>query len=119
MWRSKRNLSLIHILREPGGCPWDREQNFSSIRANLIEECYEYIEAVDNRDTEGMQEELGDILMQVVFHARMAEEKGLFDLQSVIDGVTEKLIHRHPHVFGETKVKDSDDCLLYTSLSDL
>lgn len=102
---------VMQVLREPGGCPWDREQNFSSIRANLIEECYEYIEAVDNRDTEGMQEELGDILMQVVFHARMAEEKGLFDLQSVIDGVTEKLIHRHPHVFGETKVKDSNEVL--------
>lgn len=102
---------VMQVLREPGGCPWDREQDFSSIRANLIEECYEYIEAVDNRDTEGMREELGDILMQVVFHACMAEEKGLFDLQSVIDAVTEKLIHRHPHVFGDTEVQDSAEVL--------
>lgn len=102
---------VIQVLREPGGCPWDREQDFTSIRANLIEECYEFLEAVDKKDTEGMCEELGDILMQVVFHARMAEEKGMFTLQDVIDGVTHKLIERHPHVFGTVQVRDSGDVL--------
>lgn len=102
---------VMQVLREPGGCPWDREQDFATIRANLIEECYEFLEAVDDQDIHGMAEELGDILMQVVFHARMAEEKGLFTLQDVIDGVTEKLIERHPHVFGTVKVANSDEVL--------
>ena len=102
---------VMQVLREPGGCPWDREQDFATIRANLIEECYEFLEAVDDKDVHGMTEELGDILMQVVFHARMAEEKGLFTLQDVIDCVTDKLIERHPHVFGTVKVKNSDEVL--------
>ena len=102
---------VMQVLREPGGCPWDREQDFSTIRANLIEECYEFLEAVDDEDVHGMAEELGDILMQVVFHARMAEEKGMFTLQDVVDCVTDKLIERHPHVFGTVKVKNSDEVL--------
>jgi|GEM_PF-23946 len=102
---------VMQVLREPGGCPWDREQDFSTIRANLIEECYEFLEAVDDQDVRGMAEELGDILMQVVFHARMAEEKGMFTLQDVIDCVTDKLIERHPHVFGTVKVANSDEVL--------
>ncbi len=102
---------VMQVLREPGGCPWDREQDFETIRANLIEECYEFLEAVDAKDTHGMTEELGDILMQVVFHARMAEEKGMFTLQDVIDGVTDKLIERHPHVFGTVRVANSDEVL--------
>jgi len=102
---------VMQVLREPGGCPWDREQDFDTIRANLIEECYEFLEAVDDKDTHGMAEELGDILMQVVFHSRMAEEKGMFTLQDVIDGVTEKLIERHPHVFGTVKVANSEEVL--------
>ena len=102
---------VMQVLREPGGCPWDREQDFDTIRANLIEECYEFLEAVDDKDPHGMAEELGDILMQVVFHARMAEEKGMFTLQDVIDGVTDKLIERHPHVFGTVKVSNSDEVL--------
>jgi len=102
---------VMQVLREPGGCPWDREQDFGTIRANLIEECYEFLEAVDDKDTHGMAEELGDILMQVVFHSRMAEEKGMFTLQDVIDGVTDKLIERHPHVFGTVKVANSEEVL--------
>ena len=102
---------VMQVLREPGGCPWDREQDFDTIRANLIEECYEFLEAVDDKDTHGMAEELGDILMQVVFHSRMAEEKGMFTLQDVIDGVTDKLIERHPHVFGSVKVANSEEVL--------
>ena len=102
---------VMQVLREPGGCPWDREQDFATIRANLIEECYEFLEAVDDKDVHGMMEELGDILMQVVFHARMAEEKELFTLQDVIDCVTDKLIERHPHVFGTVQVANSDEVL--------
>ena len=102
---------VMRILREPGGCPWDREQDHRSIRANMIEEVYEFIEAVDAGDFAGMQEELGDIMMQVAFHARLAEEKGIFTMQDVIDGVSQKLIHRHPHVFGTLEVKDSAQVL--------
>ena len=105
-------VDVMRTLREPGGCPWDREQTHASIRINMIEEVYEYLEAVDAEDTEGMREELGDILMQIVFHARMAEEAGRFDLQDVIDEVVDKLIRRHPHVFGETKVTGSDEVLV-------
>ena len=105
-------VDVMRILREPGGCPWDQEQDHKSIRSNFVEEVYEFIEAVDNEDAEGMCEELGDVLMQVVFHARMAEEAGKFDLQDVIDGVVDKLIRRHPHVFGETTVKDSAEVLV-------
>ena len=102
---------VMRTLREPGGCPWDREQTHKSIRSNMIEEVYEYLEAVDADDVEGMREELGDVLMQVVFHARMAQEAGRFDLQDVIDEVVDKLIRRHPHVFGDTHVEGSDDVL--------
>lgn len=105
-------VDVMRTLREPGGCPWDREQNFKSIRSNFIEEVYEYLEAVDAEDAEGMCEELGDVLMQVVFHSRMAQELGMFDLQDVIDGVTDKLIRRHPHVFGDIQVANSDEVLV-------
>lgn len=105
-------VDVIRTLREPGGCPWDREQTHASIRSNMIEEVYEYLEAVDADDTKGMREELGDVLMQVVFHARLAEEAGRFDLQDVIDEVVDKLIRRHPHVFGDTKVSGSDEVLV-------
>ena len=103
---------MIQTLREPNGCPWDREQDFHSIRANFIEECYEYLEALDQGDLDGMKEELGDVLMQVVFHARMAEEKGFFTLQDVVRGVTQKLLERHPHVFGSIRVDGSEEVLV-------
>lgn len=105
-------VDVMRTLREPGGCPWDQEQTHASIRSNMIEEVYEYLEAVDADDTEGMREELGDVLMQIVFHARMAEEAGRFDLQDVIDEVVDKLIRRHPHVFGETHVENSAEVLV-------
>jgi len=104
-------VEVMKTLREPGGCPWDREQTHSSIRANMIEEVYEFIEAVDAGDFHGMEEELGDILMQVVFHARLAEEKNIFTMQDVVDMVTEKLIHRHPHVYGTVEVDSSAEVL--------
>lgn len=102
---------VMRILREPGGCPWDREQNHRSIRQNFIEEVYEFLEAVDADDVDGMREELGDVLMQVVFHARMAQEAERFDLQDVIDEVVDKLIRRHPHVFGNLDVENSAEVL--------
>ncbi|WP_196594360.1 bifunctional methyltransferase/pyrophosphohydrolase YabN [Pectinatus sottacetonis] len=103
---------IIHILRAPGGCPWDIVQTHKSLRRNLIEEVYEVIEAIDLQDADLLCEELGDLLMQIVFHARVAEETGVFSMQDVVDGVTKKLIHRHPHVFGNTSVKDAGEVLL-------
>lgn len=104
-------LSIMRLLRAPGGCPWDAEQTHESIRKNLIEETYEVIEAIDKNDKELMCEELGDLLMQVVFHAQMEDEAGTFDFNSVTDGVCKKLIERHPHIFGEVKVSGVDDVL--------
>lgn len=105
-------VDVIKVLREPGGCPWDREQTHASIRSNFVEEVYEFLEAVDADDSKGMEEELGDVLMQVVFHARMAQEADRFDMQDVIDTVVDKLIRRHPHVFGETQVESSAQVLV-------
>lgn len=102
---------VIKTLRSPGGCPWDIVQTHESLRRNLIEEVYEVIEAIDMGDKKLLCEELGDLLMQVVFHARMAEEAECFSMQDVIDGITEKLIRRHPHVFGDINVKDADEVL--------
>lgn len=92
---------VVEILRSPEGCPWDREQTHESIRMNFIEEVYEAAETIDHADVPGMREELGDVLFQVVFHARIAEEDGQFDLEDVCDEVCRKMIVRHPHVFGE------------------
>lgn len=102
---------VIKTLRSPGGCPWDIVQTHKSLRRNLIEEVYEVIEAIDLEDKDLLCEELGDLLMQIVFHARMAEEANLFSMQDVINGITEKLIRRHPHVFGDINVKDADEVL--------
>lgn len=102
---------VVKTLRSPGGCPWDIVQTHKSLRRNLIEEVYEVIEAIDLEDEKLLCEELGDLLMQVVFYARMAEEAKLFSMQDVIDGITEKLIRRHPHVFGDVDVKDAGEVL--------
>ncbi len=104
-------LAIMRILRAPGGCPWDAEQNHETIKKNLIEETYEVIEAVNKEDTELLKEELGDVLLQVVFHAAMEEEKGVFDFSDVADGICKKLIERHPHVFGDVSVSGTDDVL--------
>ena len=93
-------VQIIRLLRGEGGCPWDMQQTHQSIRNNVIEEAYEVADAVDTDDTAALCEELGDLMMQVVFHARMAEESGDFNLDDVADGVCQKLVHRHPHVFG-------------------
>ena len=98
-------------LRAPGGCPWDREQTHATLRTYLIEEAYEVLEALDGADDVKFAEELGDVLLQVVFHAQMAEEEGRFTIVDVIREIYEKLIRRHPHVFGEKRAKDAAEVL--------
>jgi len=100
-------VAVIDRLRAPGGCPWDREQTHLSVRDSLLEECYEVLEAIDAGDAAELKIELGDLLMQVVFHARIAAENGDFTISDVIEGIVRKLIRRHPHVFGETEARDS------------
>ncbi len=104
-------LNIMQILRAPGGCPWDAEQTHESIRANFIEEVYEAVDAIDKADTPLLREELGDVLMQVVFHAEIERENGGFDFDDVADTVCKKLIERHPHVFGSVSVNGTDDVL--------
>ena len=101
----------MEILRSENGCPWDREQDHKSIRKDFLEETYEVCEAIDLEDSELLREELGDVLLQVVFHARIEEEQGRFTFADSVNDVCRKLIVRHPHVFGEVKVKDSEDVL--------
>lgn len=100
-------LFIMKALRSPEGCPWDREQTHRSVRSSLIEETYETIEAIDNEDDAALCEELGDVLLQVVFHAEMASEENRFSYDDVVDGVCKKLIVRHPHVFGDAKADDA------------
>lgn len=104
-------LRIMEILRAPGGCMWDREQDHKSIRRNFIEETYEVIEAIDQDDVEHMKEELGDVLLQVVFHTQMEREAGHFDMDDVANGICQKLIFRHPHIFGEVEVSSSEEIL--------
>ena len=104
-------LRIMEILRGPGGCPWDAEQTHESIKKDLIEETYEVIEAINKQSPVMLQEELGDLLMQVVFHSRLSQEAGEFAFAEVCDGICKKLIERHPHVFGEVNVSDTDEVL--------
>ena len=100
-------LEIMRLLRSPGGCPWDREQTHSSIRRNFLEETYEVLDAIDRDDPDGMCEELGDVLMQVAFHAQIETERGRFTMADVINGVAQKLVYRHPHVFGDVQADTS------------
>ncbi|HIV62877.1 MAG TPA: nucleoside triphosphate pyrophosphohydrolase [Candidatus Butyricicoccus avistercoris] len=104
-------VEIVRILRAPNGCMWDREQTHESIRRNFIEETYEVIEAIDTKDTELLKEELGDVLLQVVFHACIEQENNVFDINDVADGVCKKLIYRHPHVFAKTDVNSTEEIL--------
>ncbi|MCD7827630.1 MAG: nucleoside triphosphate pyrophosphohydrolase [Clostridiales bacterium] len=104
-------LEIMKILRAPGGCPWDAEQDHQSIKKSFIEETYEVIEAINKDDKDLLCEELGDVLLQVVFHAEIENEKGVFDFDDVCDGICKKLIVRHPHVFGNVVVGSSDEVL--------
>src|SRR3984885_5950476 len=103
-------LEIMQALRTPGtGCPWDLEQDFSTIAPYTIEEAYEVADAIDRGDLEDLRDELGDLLLQVVFHARMAQEQGAFELGDVVQAINEKLIRRHPHVFGDLTGKTADE----------
>jgi uncharacterized protein YabN with tetrapyrrole methylase and pyrophosphatase domain len=102
-------LNIMARLRSPTGCPWDREQSHLTLRRHAIEEVYELIDAIEAEDDHEMAEELGDLLLQVVFHCQLARERGAFDFEKVCRLIVEKLVRRHPHVFGETKVKGVDE----------
>ncbi|MBQ8605728.1 MAG: MazG family protein [Clostridia bacterium] len=104
-------LEIMQILRAPGGCPWDREQTHQSIRKELIEETYEAIEGIDSLDDKIMCEEFGDMLLQIVFHADIANERGAFNIDDICDGICKKLIYRHPHVFADVDVENSEEVL--------
>lgn len=102
-------LEVMAKLRSPEGCPWDREQDHRSLRFHAVEEVYELIDAIEAGDDHELLEELGDLLLQVVFHCQLARERGVFNFEQVARNITEKLLRRHPHVFGDVKVKDVDE----------
>ncbi len=108
----KRLVEVISILRSPEGCPWDREQNHKSLRENLLQETYEALDAINSGISCELKEELGDVLLQVVLHSQIAQEEGKFDIEDVAKVISDKLIRRHPHVFSDTKVKDSSEVML-------
>jgi nucleoside triphosphate diphosphatase len=109
--RFERAVSIMARLRGPGGCPWDREQTFDSIKPYTLEEAYEVLEAIDNRDWEELRGELGDLLLQVLFYSQMAQEGGKFSIDDVLDRLSTKLVNRHPHVFGDVTAETSADVL--------
>ena len=107
----ERLVEIMDTLRGPNGCPWDKQQDFNSLKPMLVEEVYEVLEAVENSDFEGMSEELGDLLLHIVFHAYLGKEAGHFDINTVIDKISEKLVRRHPHVFGEESASTADEVI--------
>ena len=109
--RFERAVSIMARLRGPGGCPWDREQTFDSIKPYTLEETYEVLEAIDNRDWDELPGELGDLLLQVLFYAQMAKDQGTFSIDDVLDRLCDKLVDRHPHVFGDVKAETSSEVL--------
>src|SRR2546426_11713046 len=109
--RFERAVSIMARLRGPGGCPWDREQTFDSIKPYTLEETYEVLEAIDNRDWQELTGELGDLLLQVLFYSEIAKEQGTFSIDDVLDRLSQKLVDRHPHVFGDVKAETSSDVL--------
>lgn len=104
-------IGIMEKLIAPDGCPWDRVQTHESLKRYMIEECYEAVEAINNRDSENLCEELGDVLLQVVFHALLAKKEGLFDINDVIDGVSKKMINRHRHIFGDVSANTPEEVL--------
>jgi len=110
-----RLLDLLRIqarLRGPGGCPWDAEQTHATLARHLLEETHELLEAIEGGDDAAIRDELGDVLLQVTFHAQIAADEGRFDIDDVAEGLVAKLVHRHPHVFGDTQVRDADEVLV-------
>ncbi|MFZ5817506.1 MAG: nucleoside triphosphate pyrophosphohydrolase [Bacillota bacterium] len=108
-WPADPLVEVMARLRAPGGCPWDREQTHQTLRKYMLEEAYEAVEAIDSGDPQLLCEELGDVLLQVVFHAQIAREAGTFDLHDIVEGITAKLVRRHPHVFGDVVAETADD----------
>lgn len=104
-------LDIIAQLRAPGGCPWDQKQTHESLKDCLLEEAQEVLDAIDNKDDDNLCEELGDVLLQVVMHAQIAAEEGRFTMDDVVQGVSEKMVRRHPHVFGDIKVSSVEEGL--------
>src|SRR5947208_7233731 len=104
-------FEVVHLLRAPGGCPWDREQTHESLRPYLLEETYELLEAIDTADDTKMMEELGDLLLQVAMHAEIAAGEGRFDAAQVSEAVAAKMVKRHPHVFGDVSAANADEVL--------
>src|ERR1700754_4573610 len=104
-----RLIDIMHRLRAPGGCPWDREQTPETLRPYLVEEAYEVLDAIDRGDLDAQRDELGDVLLQVVFHAEIAAEQGHFRLADVARAIADKLVRRHPHVFAGLQVRDADE----------
>jgi ATP diphosphatase len=109
--RFERAVAIMRRLREPGGCPWDREQTFDTIKPFTLEETYEVIEAIDNRDWDELPGELGDLLLQILFYAQMAQEEQRFSIDDVIERLSTKLVNRHPHVFGDVEANTSAEVL--------
>jgi MazG family protein len=109
--RFERAVEIMHRLRAPGGCPWDREQTFDSIKKYTVEETYEVLEAIENRDWDELPGELGDLLLQVLFYSEMAGEAGHFSIDDVLETLSDKLVRRHPHVFGEVEAETSQEVL--------
>lgn len=105
-------VDLIGVLRSENGCPWDREQTHSTLRPNMLEEAYEAVDAINDNDMTHLKEELGDVLLQVILHSQIAKEEGAFDIEDVAKGLHDKIIHRHPHVFGNVKVNSPEEALL-------
>lgn len=104
-------VAIMAKLRSPEGCPWDREQNHATLKPMLLEEVYELIEAIELEDDKLMQEELGDVLLHIIFHAQLADERGAFSIEEVLRGICDKMVSRHPHVFGDDRLKTSDQVL--------
>ena len=111
-------LEIIATLRSENGCPWDREQTHESLKEHLVEECYELVEAIEKADEQLMQEELGDVLLQLVMHAQIAKEEGRFSMEEVVDGIAKKMVHRHPHVFKK-EGQNTDDLLEVKSANEV
>jgi tetrapyrrole methylase family protein/MazG family protein len=107
----ERLIDIVSTLRSENGCQWDREQTHQSLRSNMLEEAYEAVDAIDDNDIGNLREELGDVLLQVVLHSQIAKDNGEFDIEDVAKELSDKLIHRHPHVFGDKKVSSTDEIL--------
>ena len=107
----ERLLEIVAVLRSENGCQWDREQTHKTLRPNMLEEAYEAVDAIDENNIDNLKEELGDVLLQVVLHAQIAKDNGEFDIEAVAKGLADKLIHRHPHVFGNQKVNSTQEIL--------